>query len=72
VSEIEVLHLEEALVRLGEMHERIAHVVELRVFGGLKITEIAHVLGLSRQTVHEDWRVARMWLCRELAEGNAP
>jgi RNA polymerase sigma factor (TIGR02999 family) len=71
VPDVEVLHLEEALVRLAGMHPRMAQVVEFRVFGGLKIIEIAHVLALSRQTIHDDWRVAKMWLCRELAEGSA-
>lgn len=67
-TDMDILDLEEALLRLGEMHERMAKVVELRVFGGMKVTEIAHALHLSRQTVHEDWRFARMWLSRELAE----
>ena len=70
--DVEVLHLEEALTRLGELHERTAKVVELRIFGGLKITEIAHVLSLSRQTIQDDWRVAKMWLCREFAGDRAP
>ncbi len=70
-SDVEILQLEDALVRLAEMHPRTTQVVEMRVFAGLKIKEIAHVLGLSRQTIHGDWRVAKMWLSRELAEGRA-
>jgi RNA polymerase sigma factor (TIGR02999 family) len=69
-SDVEVLDLEAALTRLAEMHERMARIVELRIFGGLKVVEIAHVIGLSRQTVHDDWRVAKMWINRELAEGS--
>ncbi|MFH1755599.1 MAG: sigma-70 family RNA polymerase sigma factor [Candidatus Latescibacterota bacterium] len=72
VSDVEILHLEEALTRLGQVHERMVQVVEFRVFGGLKITEIAHVLGLSRQTIQDDWRVAKMWLCREFEGGTGP
>jgi len=68
--EAEVLDLDDALTRLAKMHGRMAHIVELRVFGGLKVVEIAHVLGLSRQTIHDDWRVAKMWLNRELEEGS--
>ena len=67
---VEILHIEDALNRLAEMHERMARIVELRVFGGLTIAEIAHVIGLSRQTVHDDWRVAKMWINRALAEGS--
>jgi RNA polymerase sigma factor (TIGR02999 family) len=70
-SDIAVLELDEALGKLGEEDERGARVVELRVFGGLKIREIAHVLGVSVSTVEGDWRVARMWLNRELLGGEA-
>ena len=31
--------------------------------------EIGHVLGLSRQTVQEEWKVAKMWLRHQLAGG---
>jgi RNA polymerase sigma factor (TIGR02999 family) len=72
VSEVEVLDLDRALTRLGMLHERMARVVELRVFAGMPARDVAQVLGISRQTVHEDWRVAKMWLARELAEGDAP
>jgi RNA polymerase sigma factor (TIGR02999 family) len=65
-ADVEILDLEDALVRMGELDERMAKVVEMRVYGGLAAREVAHVLGVSRQTVQEDWRVARMWLRREL------
>jgi len=66
-DELEILELEQALTKLGEMDERMARIVELRFFGGLTAEETAHVLGVSRRTVTEDWRVAKMWLARELA-----
>ena len=66
-KDVEILDLERALQRLEEMDERMARVVELRVFGGLKVDEVAHVIGVSRRTVHEDWRVARLWLAHQLA-----
>jgi DNA-directed RNA polymerase specialized sigma24 family protein len=64
---VELLELDEALTKLGELNERVAQVVELRVFGGLKLQEVSHVLGISERTVSGDWRVARMWLNRELS-----
>jgi RNA polymerase sigma factor (TIGR02999 family) len=64
--EVEVLELHDALTTLAEMDDRMARVVEMHVFGGLKFREIAHVLGVSRNTAQNDWRVARMWLNREL------
>jgi RNA polymerase sigma factor (TIGR02999 family) len=69
ISETEVIDLDEALGRLGEMDERMGRIVELRVFGGMAEREVAHVLGISRRTVQYDWRVARLWLAREMAGG---
>lgn len=65
-SEFETLDLDAALNRLSAMDERMGRIVELRVFGGLTASEAAHVLGISRRTVLNDWRVAKMWLAREL------
>ena len=69
--EIKILRLEEVLTHLGEMDERMARVVELRVFAGMRIKEVAHVIGVSPRTVDNDWSVAKMWLTRELTEGRA-
>jgi RNA polymerase sigma factor (TIGR02999 family) len=68
--QIEVLELDEALAKLGKKDGRMAEVVQLHVFGGLRFREIAHVLGVSRNTAQNDWRVARMWLNRELVGRN--
>jgi RNA polymerase sigma factor (TIGR02999 family) len=70
--DIEILQLEEALTQLGEMDARMARVVELRVFAGMTVEEVAHVLQVSERTVHKDWRVAKIWLARELAGGEPP
>ena len=45
---------------------RQSRVVELRYFGGLDIDETAEVLEVSPRTVKRDWRVAKLWLRREL------
>jgi RNA polymerase sigma-70 factor, ECF subfamily len=62
----EFLALEEALLGLAALDARKAQVVELRFFGGLSVEETAHVLKVSEQSVHRDWRLARSWLLREL------
>jgi RNA polymerase sigma-70 factor, ECF subfamily len=41
-------------------------VVELRFFGGLTLDETAAVLDVSRDTVKRDWRMAKVWLLREI------
>lgn len=62
----ELLALDEALIRLEQMDGRKAKVIELRFFGGLSVEETAEVLKVSPQTVMRDWRLARVWLAREL------
>ncbi|MBE0565539.1 MAG: sigma-70 family RNA polymerase sigma factor [Krumholzibacteria bacterium] len=63
---LDLLELEDALTRLSALDERMGRVVELRFFGGLTAEEVAVVLGISRKTVQEDWKVAKIWLRREL------
>ena len=65
----QLLSLNEALDRLAEHDERQARVVELRYFGGLKVDEVAEVLGVSKRTVEGYWTHARAWLLRELSQG---
>ena len=44
--------------------------IVLRFFGGLSVEETADVLHVSTDTVKRDWRLAKLWLLREL-EGDA-
>ena len=64
---VEVLELDEALTRLGQMGGNKAHVVELRYFAGCTIDETAEALDVSTATVERDWRFARAWLRSELS-----
>ena len=61
-----VLHLHEALERLGAWEPRLARVVECRFFGGLTEGETAEALGLTVRTVQRDWVKARVLLRRAL------
>jgi RNA polymerase sigma factor (TIGR02999 family) len=67
-GDVDVLALEDALVRLDALAPRQARVVELRFFGGLDIDETASVLDLSPATVKRDWTFARAFLLRALTE----
>jgi RNA polymerase sigma factor (sigma-70 family) len=58
--------LDIALERLRELDPREASIVELRLFAGLTVPEIASALGVSIATVERDWVSARAWLRREL------
>ncbi len=63
---VDMLVLDDALTRLAAAEPRWAQVVELRVFGGLEVPEVAEALGVSAPTVKRDWRFAKAWLAREL------
>ena len=63
---VEMLALDEALASLSKFDPRKGRVVELRYFGGLSVEESAEVLGISPETVMRDWRLAKVWLFREL------
>ncbi|HXI92692.1 MAG TPA: sigma-70 family RNA polymerase sigma factor [Blastocatellia bacterium] len=63
----DVVALDEALNALAAIDERKSRVVELRFFGGLNIEETAEVLKVSPDTVMRDWRLAKVWLLRELS-----
>ncbi len=63
-------HLEslgEALDRLGEVDPELAQLVDLHFFCGFSLVEIAGLRGVSRRTIHRDWREARM-LLKQLAQ----
>ena len=62
----DVVELDEALRRLGELEERPSRVVELHYFGGLSYKEIAEAMSISPTTVRRDLRFARAWLRHEL------
>jgi RNA polymerase sigma factor (TIGR02999 family) len=61
-----LIALDVALTKLAELDPRQAKVVELRFFGGLSVTETAEELDVSEATVKREWRMARLWLRREL------
>jgi RNA polymerase sigma factor (TIGR02999 family) len=66
-----LIALDDALKELATVDPRKSKIVELRFFGGLSIKETAEVLKVSVETVVRDWRLAKIWLVRELSEGNS-
>jgi RNA polymerase sigma factor (TIGR02999 family) len=63
----DLVAVDEALHALAEVDARKAQVVELRFFGGLTVEEAAAVLKVSPETVRRDWKIAKVWLLRELS-----
>ncbi len=69
VPEADALDLDEALSRLEAMEPEKARVVELKFFGGLTNDELAELLSCSERTIRRHWKVAKLWLYRELSGG---
>jgi RNA polymerase sigma factor (TIGR02999 family) len=63
----DLVALDDALQGLSAVDKRKSDVVELRFFGGLSIKDTADVLGVSDETVKRDWRLAKLWLLREMS-----
>jgi RNA polymerase sigma-70 factor (ECF subfamily) len=68
---LDIVALDRALEALAQVDVRKSRVIELRFFGGLTVEEAAEVLNVSPDTVKRDWRLAKLWLLREL-EGEEP
>ena len=69
--DVNLLALDDALKALAAIDERKSKVVELKFFGGLNVEETAEVLRVSSDTVMRDWKLAKIWLLRELSSGKA-
>ena len=69
--DVNLMALDDALKALSAVDERKSKVVELKFFGGLNVEETAEVLGISSDTVSRDWRLAKIWLLRELSRESA-
>jgi RNA polymerase sigma factor (TIGR02999 family) len=54
--------LDAALTALAALDPRMAQVVELRVFAGLEVADVARLLEVDERTVYRDWAMARAWL----------
>jgi RNA polymerase sigma-70 factor, ECF subfamily len=61
-----LLALDDALTKLAALDPRKSQVVELRFFGGLSVKETGEMLKVSEESVQRDWRLAKLWLLREM------
>jgi RNA polymerase sigma factor (TIGR02999 family) len=66
-GDADILRVHEALSELAELEPRLAQVVEMRYFAGLREAEIAAALGVTERTVQRDWQKARLFLAESLA-----
>jgi RNA polymerase sigma-70 factor, ECF subfamily len=64
--DLDLIALDDALLKLAKVDVQQSKIIELRYFGGLSIEDTAEVLGISAATVNREWRTAKIWLLREL------
>jgi RNA polymerase sigma factor (TIGR02999 family) len=63
---LDLVALDRALEKLATVDARKSRVVEMRFFGGMSVEETAEALHMSTDTIKRDWRLAKLWLLREL------
>jgi RNA polymerase sigma factor (TIGR02999 family) len=63
----DLLDVDAALERLTALSPRLSEVVELHVFAGYAMPEIAKMLAINERTVFRDWRRARAFLTQYLS-----
>jgi len=66
----QVIAINNALDSLSAFDRRKGQVFELRYFGGMSVEEVAEVLCVSEVTIARDWKIAKLWLRREIAGGS--
>ncbi len=75
VSELPAISDTQSLVIASDLIEQLLAedhhtglIVDMKIFGGMEMAEIARHLGLSLSTVVRRWRFARAWLTAQLQE----
>ena len=64
----DLIAVDEAMTSLGKMSPRLEKLVELKVFGGLTVDEMASALNISKSTVSRDLRTASAYLRNTISE----
>jgi RNA polymerase sigma factor (TIGR02999 family) len=65
---VEILSLDEAILRLEEVDATAAEIVRLRFFAGLSVEQTAAALDMSDRTLRREWTYARAKLFHLLEE----
>jgi len=66
-DQCDMLDLDAALSEFAEFEEVGAKILEMRIFSGMKMQEIAEVLDVSLATAERNLKSARAWLHRRLS-----
>jgi RNA polymerase sigma factor (TIGR02999 family) len=68
----DLLLVDQAINHIENIDQRLANIVDMVVFAGMTVPEIARVVGLTERTVFRDWRKARAILSDYLSLGETP
>jgi len=63
---VDLLALDEALLKLADFDPTMARVVELHFFGGLSLEDTASAVGVPLRTMERNWAATRAWLRAEI------
>ena len=58
--------IDDVLERLAAIHPRLRSIVEMKVFEGLPVGEIAGRLDIAPRTVARNWTFCKQWLRENL------
>ena len=70
IADDRLIEVHEVLDRLEAEYPMDARIVKLRFFSGLGNADIATLLEVSERTVERHWKLAKLWLYRELRESS--
>jgi RNA polymerase sigma factor (TIGR02999 family) len=65
---LDIIEVENALVRLEALDPRQAKIVELKFYAGLTSEEIASLMEISESTVKREWSTAKLFLKSQIQE----
>ena len=64
-----LLQIEDLLTRLAKINPQLRTVVEMRVFEGHAVSEVAERMDCSERTIERCWTFSRNWLAEEMRPG---
>lgn len=64
----DILGVDSVLQELEQHDVRKAKIVEMKVFAGMTMSEMASILGVTEKTVQRDWHFSKNWLFQRLRQ----
>jgi RNA polymerase sigma factor (TIGR02999 family) len=65
----EILYVHESINQLAQVDPPLAELIELVYFGGVAISDVAKIRGVTEKTIDRHLELARKWLGKNMSEG---